>query len=434
PLEIAIIGGGIGGLSLLLGILEHCSSHIIRPHLYESAQAFSEIGAGIGIGPNAAAAMSIVSPALHRTYLDLGTDAETVLVQGQKHSVWNEIRLGMDGRSKRLPLKAGDLITTLLFQGYKKGVHRAKFLDGMIELLPGGDGRGFVSFRKKCTDIEFPSGGERVKIHFADGTSSKADMVVGCDGVKSRVRQILLTRLGDTENISSRFTGKYAYRGLVPMDRAVEALGPVARKAHMLWGYDGHFVLFPIDKGQTLNVVAFKTKQDGLWNEAEWVLPATVEQALEDYKEWPETVQNLVKELHKPDIWALFEHPPAKSYWDGEGKLCLLGDCAHASTPHQGAGAGMAIEDAAVLSTLLGKIKEPTPHALKAALAAYDAVRRPRSQRLVTTSRDAASLYQFQKEGIWDDKTRMTEDIQTRYRWIWDFDLEAHFQEALELM
>jgi len=56
--------------------------------------------------------------------------------------------------------------------------------------------------------------------------------------------------------------------------------------------------------------------------------------------------------MQKPDLWALFNHPPAKTYYR-KGKICLLGDCAHASTPHQGAGAGMALASAVFVKSAI---------------------------------------------------------------------------------
>ena len=79
-----------------------------------------------------------------------------------------------------------------------------------------------------------------------------------------------------------------------------------------------------------LNVVAFRTKADGKWDSQDWVLPATVDEALEDFADWPDFIKNMLRLLQKPDKWMLFEHPPAKSYCDDEGTICLLGDCAHA--------------------------------------------------------------------------------------------------------
>lgn len=331
PLDIAIIGGGIGGLSLLLGLLQHCNASIIKPHLYESTSAFSEIGAGVGFGPNSAQAMGIVSPALRQRFEGIASESDFIIDEhGQKRAVWNAMLMGMDGRSEKCPLKAGDPITKVLFDTFKKTVHRARFLDEMIRQLPGGTGEGFVSFRKRCTEIDDLGKGKGARVHFADGSSVDVDAVVGCDGIKSRVRPILMKMIGDEAAVNPQFSGKYAYRGLIPMDEAVAALGEVATRSHMWYGYGGHFVCFPVDKGKTMNVVAFRTKLDGKWESPDWILPATVEEALEDFKDFSAPIKEMVSSLRKPDKWMLFEHPPAKSYCDEDGKICLLGDCAHA--------------------------------------------------------------------------------------------------------
>lgn len=430
PLRIAIVGGGIGGLSLLLGILHHADSKVITPHLYESAPAFSEIGAGVGFGPNAIQAMKLVDPRLRAAYEEIAADADMVMVDGKPEVLWYQFHMGMDGRGKNT-LKAGEKILAIYNDTQKNNVHRATFLDEMIKLLPGGTGEGFVSFNKRCTEIESPDGLVPVKIHFADGTSEEVDAVIGCDGVKSRVRQILLA---GQDGIEPRFTGKYAYRGLIPMPDAKKALGDLANRSQVCWGYGGHLVAFPIDKGATLNVVAFQTKNNQVWEHgSDWVIPGTTSDVLEDFKDWSEPVRELLAMLKKPSVWALFEHPPTATYIKA-GKICLLGDCAHASTPHQGAGAGMAIEDAAVLSRLLGQVNQPDPQILGRVFETYDVVRRPRTQRLVTTSRDAGLLYDFQKEGVWDDPKKLREDMEHRLRWIWDEDLDEHCAAAVKLL
>ncbi|KAF2093972.1 FAD/NAD(P)-binding domain-containing protein [Rhizodiscina lignyota] len=416
PLNVAIIGGGIGGLSLLIGLLHNANLNVIKPHIYEAAAKFSEIGAGVGFGPNAIESMRVVSPEFQQRFFAMATDADPEVVNGVEVPVWNEMRMGMDGKSEKCPLKAGDVITKVCFSAWKKNVHRAHFLDEMVSMLPGGTGEGFVTFGKRCTDIQDGEGGKGVVIKFADGMEAEADAVIGCDGVKSRVRPILLRKIGDEEGINPRFSGKYAYRGLIPIDEAVATIGDVAKRSHMWYGYDGHFVCFPFD---------------GKWESQDWVLPATVEEALEDFVDWPDNIRKMVQSLQKPDKWMLFEHPPAKSYCDEAGKICLLGDCAHASTPHHGAGAGMAIEDSAVLSRLLGALEQPDPRALAAAFRSYDTARRVRTQKLVTTSRDAALLYEFQTPGILDDIEKVRKNVQERLRWIWDLDVEQHCMEAV---
>ena len=331
PLSLAIIGGGIGGLSLLLGLLQYSNVSVIKAHLYEAAAEFSEIGAGVGFGPNSIQAMGVVSPSLQKRFEEIASDSDEVIDEnGKKRAVWNFMLMGMNGRSERCPLKAGDPICKVLFDTFKKNVHRARFLDEIINQLPGGTGEGFVSFKKRCTDLVKLNDGKGVGIQFSDGTYVEADAVVGCDGIKSRIRPILMKMIGDEKSINPQFSGKYAYRGLIPMDEAVDALGDTIRHSSMYFGYSGHFVCFPVDKGKTLNVVAFRTKEDGKWESADWILPATVDEALEDYKEWSEPIKKMVKSLRKPDKWMLFEHPPAESYCDEDGKICLLGDCAHA--------------------------------------------------------------------------------------------------------
>jgi salicylate hydroxylase len=134
--------------------------------------------------------------------------------------------------------------------------------------------------------------------------------------------------------------------------------------------------------------------------------------------------------MKKFDVWALFDHPPAPTYY--KSRLCLLGDAAHASTPHQGAGAGQAIEDALILSSLLGQVTCTAE--IEQAFKAYDAVRRPRSQRVVTTSRDAGSLYEMEDKEIGTDLDKARAKLLTRCAWIWDNDLNAQLKEAQNLM
>ncbi|KIX92706.1 uncharacterized protein Z520_11558 [Fonsecaea multimorphosa CBS 102226] len=428
PLRIAIIGGGIGGLSFLLGLLRHCDRRAIDPHLYEAAHAFSEIGAGVGFLPNAVRAMCAIDPRIYESYSRIADKAPPVQVNGREMSVFSRIYMGMDGRGGSNTANAFEEICTIHNDNKFRNIHRAAFLDAMVNLLPGGFQGGLVSFNKRCTDVQ--EDGERVRVHFADGTSQTFDAVVGCDGVKSRVRNILH---GEEEKYEPQFTGKYAYRGLIPIDDAINALGKeVATTQAIILGYGGHFVTFPIDQGKTLNVVAFRGASE--WNYgSNWVVPATVQDGLEDFKEWSEPVKRLLSLLKKADKWGLFDLPPAKSFVKG-GKICLLGDCAHASTPHLGAGAGMAIEDAAVLSRLLANIKRPETTQLARAFAAYDAARRERDQQLVTASRKAGMLYEFETPGVADDIEQVRQTLRKQWEWVWSFDIDAHCEDAIKLM
>ncbi|GKZ26423.1 hypothetical protein AbraIFM66951_004927 [Aspergillus brasiliensis] len=424
PLRIAIIGGGIAGVTLLLALLKHTSRQIIIPHLYEATPEFSEIGAGIAFGSNSIRAMELIDSELAAAYNQHATFQPDTGAFEKK--LWSSYRMGMDGRGPSSNnLKAGDYLHEVHAAIARSSVHRARFLEAMTALLPPEG--GYVSFGKRLVSIEEKADG--VTVHFADGTSVSVDAVLGCDGIKSRVRQILLE---GEEAANAVFTGKYAYRGLIPMDEAVAALGEyTARNNHFHWGYGGHLLTFPIEHGRTMNVVAFRTKHNGVWEHGQqWVLPGNKKQMLQDFEGWGPDVRAILSLMRNADIWAMFEHAPASTY-HRRGRICLVGDAAHASTPHQGAGAGMAVEDVFVLSRLLGEVKKKSD--LERAFVAYDAVRRPRTQQLVRTSRDAGMLYECQKEGVWDDVAKIREDLDMRMRWIWDLDVEQHLQDALDV-
>jgi salicylate hydroxylase len=173
-------------------------------------------------------------------------------------------------------------------------------------------------------------------------------------------------------------------------------------------------------------VVAFSSRDT--WNDEKWVVTTSKEDMERDFASWGPHVQKIVGAMQKPDIWALFMHPPCDTYT--KGRVCLLGDAAHATTPHQGAGAGMCIEDAYILANL---VKEATNVGeLTKAFGAFDQVRRERTQKNVKTSQEAGQMYDFELFG--DDLERIEESFQTRMRWIWDVDLEKQLEDAKKIM
>lgn len=148
---------------------------------------------------------------------------------------------------------------------------------------------------------------------------------------------------------------------------------------------------------------------------------------LADYSNWSSAVQSIIAAMQKPDIWALFNHAPARTYFQPRPYICLVGDAAHASTPHQGAGAGMCVEDAYILGELLGETTRAQD--LEKAFRAYDEVRRPRTLKLVETSRQGAMVYEFEgTEG--DDLEAIERNVKARMGWIWDADISQDLEKA----
>lgn len=215
------------------------------------------------------------------------------------------------------------------------------------------------------------------------------------------------------------------------MNKANESLGhELAQNSTMHLGYDGHVLTFPIEKGKTMNVVAFRTKTEKKWEDSRWVVSTERNKMQKDCENWGDNVKKILSLMEKPDMWALFDYPPADCYY--RGRICVMGDAAHASTPHQGAGAGMAIEDALILSTLLGSLQQSSD--IEAAFRAFDVVQRPRTQKLATTSRAAGEIYELQDQSISDDLEALHRDLSSRLRWIWDHDLDLQLAEAKEVL
>lgn len=413
PFTVAVVGGGIGGLSLAIGLLKHK----VTFHIYEGALAFSEIGAGVGFGPNARQAMSLIDPRIKQGY----DRHETTSFHEDCKEHFFQFRMGMDGKDGTEGLRAGDTISKP--GGPGKGmnmIHRSRFLDELVALIPNE----CASFGKRVMSVQPIYDG--VRLHFEDGNVAEASAVIGCDGVKSKVRRSLFGKTSD-----ARFTGKYAYRGLVPMSKAVNLLGETqARNAQGYLGYGGHVLTMQVERGTIMNVVAFRTKLDGKWDDPQWVLPMQKDDMNRDFADWSDDVKKILNLMEKPDVWALFDHPPIPQLW--EGRICLLGDAAHASTPHQGSGAGMALEDAYILSELLGHVRSADE--IETAFEAYSRVRHPRDMKLVETSRTCGEVYEFLGPDTADDVRMIDQDLRTRYDWIWDADVVDQFTDAINVL
>ena len=354
--------------------------------------------------------MKLIDPAIYKGFLNCATNNSWP----DRQNFWFSFRKGQDTSNK-----FGTNFCDLWCESGQSSVHRAQFLDELVALVP----KEIAHFGKKLEDAE--DNGDHVVLRFADGTMAKHSAVIGCDGVKSRTREVVLGK--DHAKVKPTFSGKYAYRGLIPMDDAAALMGDeLARNSQMYCGQGGHILTFPIEKGKTMNVVAFSTKEDGKWEDPEWVKPMNKEAMFKDFAGWTEAVVKILSMMQKPDTWALFDLPPAPTYF--KGRICMLGDAAHASTPHNGAGAGQAIEDALCMSRVMRLVFDGAD--IPRAFAAFDKVRRPRSQRQVKVARDSGWLYDLQLPGYMDDWDKIKEMLVSKQAWIWNHDLEADIGEA----
>jgi salicylate hydroxylase len=460
PFTIAIIGGGISGLTLAIALLSHPVP--IPLTIYESAASFGEIGAGVGFEPCFVRTMGKIAPGIREGFLRCTGKS----VDGNRHGDggarpksdgvpnWQNIRIsdcrkadvnGVVCRRDGEDVKSDETLFTIpARRGERGGVHRAHFLSELVKLVPPFA----CQFRKRLVDIS--EAGDRsgdAVLRFADGTTARHAAVVGCDGIKSATRSVVLGR----EEGRAVFSGKVAYRGLVPMERAVEVVGEERTRASQMYcGKGGHVLTFPIAGGSIMNgtsylcqrsnffeirelmiwaVVAFNSRDE--WTDPEWIVKTSREAMQHDFASWTPTVRAIISNMKNPDVWALFNHAPARTFYQARPRICLLGDAAHASTPHQGAGAGMCVEDCYVLGGLLAEVA--SAERLERAFKVYDQVRRRRALKLVETSREAGRLWDLEGgEGL--DMEAFERNACERMGWIWDHDIEADLVRARELL
>ncbi|KAK2606282.1 hypothetical protein QQS21_003330 [Conoideocrella luteorostrata] len=411
---VTIVGGGIGGIILAVGLLRRN----VRVQVYEAASAFAETGLGLSIGPAAHRAMSLIGPDIRDIYDSLVTTHADCPGYEEFRQTWFEVVWATG------PYADQTLMNLKALPSGQTSVRRADFQDALVNLVPPD----VVQFGKRLVELEESKDG--VILSFEDGSSAYADVVVGCDGIKSKVKEHILSP-EEVRQTKPRYSGMYSYRAVLDMDTMIEAVGD--RRARMSTWYIGkgsYGITYPIQRGKKANVGLFTFKDS--WDTDSWIREATREDMQKDFGHMGKYVNRLMKYVHNPSQWAIFEYPLISTFH--KSRVAILGDAAHATTPHQGAGAGQAIEDVHVLVELLADSSVTTVEHVKAAFYAYDAVRRPRSQQVVTSSKENAELMCLSHEGIGDEPEKLKQTWNERFRWLWDVDLNEQAENARKLM
>jgi len=344
-MKVAVIGGGIGGLSAALQLLQAG----IDVHVYEQAEQIGEIGAGIQISPNA-------SRLLLRLGLKSAMDSVGIRPRAVHQRRWD------DGRTLQFAPLGPEIEASFGAPYYH--FHRGDLARLLADALP----RERLHVGHKLIGLEPRR--EHVTARFENGVAADADVLVGADGIHSRVRGLVF---GPEK---PRFTGCVAWRGLVPAERIAHL--DIEVVSHNWMGPGGHVVHYWVSGGRMMNVVCVVERGD--WTRESWTDKGAVEDVLARYEGWHPMVRGLIGAFPETFIWALHDRAELPRWSDG--RVTLLGDACHPMLPMMAQGAAQAIEDGAALAALL----KTEPGDIADALVRYETLRKPRATRLQQAS------------------------------------------------
>ena len=426
PTDIAIVGGGFAGLALAVGLQKY--PHI-NVQVYEGAHEFSEVGAGVVLGPNAQRAMTMIHPTIKEGY---DRRAGFAVDPPDENGLYPWMTL-IKGQAPDVD----ELVIQYKHPTQGSTIHRAHLLEELVKLIEPGR----AHFGKRLDHVyETDDRDSPIVLHFGDGTTASTDIVIGADGVHSGVRKHILG--ADDPAAHAFFTGSIVYRATVPIEVARAKLGDIQQMASMRMGKNGMVFGFPL-ANLTRYYLGVTTFDNGPWEHEKWIVSADVEDAKRRFAEWDDYARKQVELLPADGStmgWSVWDMSPASTYY--KGRVAIMGDAAHASTPFQGAGAGQAIEDALILEQLLGKYLDPAARGtypstvqrtVPLILQAYDTVRRLRSQKVVTVSREMGRIISCNEPGVGDTATELRKALEHRQRWIWDIDQQQQVKDAFQI-
>jgi salicylate hydroxylase len=329
--SIAIIGGGIGGLTAALAFARQGATVTV----HEQARAIAEVGAGLQITPNGARALAALGLADALDQCGLRAAAVQPVDALTGHAIAR-----FDLTRQTPPYRF---------------VHRADLIGLLARACAAAGVR--IALNARIADV-------------TAGGLSGADLTIGADGLHSVIRPVL------NKAAAPFFTGQVAWRAIIP----ATDLPPVAQ----IWMAPGrHMVTYPLPDNR-LNIVAVQERDT--WAAEGWHHDDDPTNLRAAFADCAAPLQDLLAQVDTCHLWGLFRHKVA-DHWHND-RIALLGDAAHPTLPFLAQGANLAIEDAFALAQITD-----AQHNLAQALHAYQSARRPRVSRAIAAANANARNY-----------------------------------------
>lgn len=384
-MRVAIIGAGIGGLTLGLLLRQRG----VDAQIYDQADELREVGAAVALAANGTRVLRRVG--LGEQLAEFSVEPTEVIY---RH--WQSGR-----RIVAFPMR----------EQYNKrygaeffAIHRVH----LQHILATAWGAAGLKLNSRLVRLE-QRPDDVVRMHFAGGQSAEADLVIGADGVHSVVRNWLS---GGAHAVA--YSGTSGFRGIVAIDALPSLPDPMS---FQLWfGPGAHFLSYPITGG-LLNFLAVVPGPDP-WQHPSWRVDEPAETAAGIFQDWHRPVVDMIEAVEQSPRWGLFSLPPLQRWH--RGNVVLLGDAAHAMLPHEGQGANQAIEDAAVLAEFVAGAKRAE---LSDALRRYEILRRPRTRFIQRSSWINSDVFHLADGPEVVRRDARLSDLSAHLDWIHGYDI-----------
>lgn len=354
---ILIIGGGIGGLSLALALAKRG----VASHVFEQADAFSEVGAGLQLSPNAVRRLKSFG-------FDLITDlnsADSKATQPEKITIYDSTS---GAEVSHIPLGA---FAEARYGAPYLVMARPDLLDLMVE---AASNEPLIELSTSKRLIHIYQDGNKVTATMEDESAYEGALMVAADGVWSRVRTLI------NRESTPQQTGLIAWRALI--DKAAAPPRLSGADTSVFLGPGAHLVQYRVSGGNKVNLVAV-TKGEARQRSWAEVLPA--ELLYEEIRCWHKPLRQEIMKIKDWQAWPLMLLKPFQPW--SKGRVVLLGDAAHAIVPFLAQGAAMAIEDAHLLADLIANLEDrESRQNVETLFSIYEATRYKRCQRVLSKS------------------------------------------------
>ncbi|PRB18444.1 FAD-dependent monooxygenase [Microbacterium sp. MYb62] len=356
--RIAIIGGGMGGLTAAIALTRIAG---VQVTVFEQAGKLGEVGAGVTVAPNAQRVLD---------RLGVLDQIKRAGATPDGHGVYQDAR--------------GNVVTDAAWEDSARQYRNiGMYRPDLIAVLAQEVDPDTIRLGHRLSSIQTSDAG--VRVEFENGAREDFDAVIGADGIHSVVRKAV------SQFPEPVYSGYIVYRGVVDASLLPDEWPMISQ----VWmGDHRHFMCYPLQQRKLFNFVAGVPSDRPL--AGDWSGPAEVSELAAEFagEDWDPRLHRFISAIEKTFWWGLFDHEPLTNW--SRGPITLLGDAAHTMLPHQGQGVNQAIEDSMALATFLAAADDVSD--IPEAFRRYTSVRMQRTAILQHGSRRAGAMFDAQYE------------------------------------